>query len=333
VEHSFSFPSGHATIAVAFYGFLAFLAMRGTKRWEKSVNICFAGIAVVLLIGFSRLYLGVHYLSDVWAGYLVGALWLIAGISMCEWLRTRRAGHMSPSVSGRARTVSLVLAFLSLGFYAGFGVHYTPLVQSPAQAQRIVVPRVRDIFSKSRLTYTETLGGEKRRPICFIIAAGNDQRFVQAIEASGWHLADDITVASFARLLKSRILGSSYPAAPVTPAFWNTEINNYAFRRSAGTHPHSKSHCARFWRTRYNTEDDDHLYVGTVSIAMGLVWGVMGETPQDTDAERELLFEDLKNAKKIVTFRKIRVENPAVITSFLQNRIRTDGFAYFVRVP
>ena len=46
----------------------------------------FAGGMVMLLIGFSRLYLGVHYLSDVWSGYLIGTLWLLIGISFSKYL-------------------------------------------------------------------------------------------------------------------------------------------------------------------------------------------------------------------------------------------------------
>ena len=76
-EHSFSFPSGHATIAVAFYGFLAYILWQHTKTWTQKVNIFFLAIGVIVAIGFSRLYLGVHFLSDVWAGYLLGLLWLI----------------------------------------------------------------------------------------------------------------------------------------------------------------------------------------------------------------------------------------------------------------
>ncbi len=332
VEHSFSFPSGHATVAVAFYGFLTYIVMREAKRWEVKVNICFAGMAVVLLIGFSRLYLGVHFLSDVWAGYLVGALWLIAGISMCEWLRSRQAGSTSPSVPGRNHAFSIALAILSVAFYAGFAEQYTPPIKTAAQAHRIVVHQVRDIFSKPGSTYTETIEGEKLRPICFIIAARNDRLFVQAIEESGWHPADAITISSLSRLLRSRILGNPYPDAPVTPAFWGTAINDYSFRRASGSQQHSKHRCARFWKTRYDSQDGDRLYVGTVSIAPGLMWRAKRKTSVDNDAERELLFKDLRNARKIAGFKKLRLESLAVIKSFLQNRILTDGSAYFIRL-
>lgn len=86
LEPSYSFPSGHATLSVAFYGFLGYLLIRSAKRWDTRIKLCFATIGFVLLIGLSRIVLGVHYLSDVWAGYLVGLLWLIVGISVNEWL-------------------------------------------------------------------------------------------------------------------------------------------------------------------------------------------------------------------------------------------------------
>lgn len=73
----YSFPSGHATVAVGFYGMLTLLLalrLRGWKRWVVVV----AGVMLVLLIGFSRLYLGVHYPTDVLAGYLATPLWVIS---------------------------------------------------------------------------------------------------------------------------------------------------------------------------------------------------------------------------------------------------------------
>lgn len=85
IEHSFSFPSGHATLAVAFYGFLTYVLVRNVKLWKTKFWLFLSGGIVVLLIGFSRLYLGVHYVSDVWGGYLVGAVWLVIGISLSEW--------------------------------------------------------------------------------------------------------------------------------------------------------------------------------------------------------------------------------------------------------
>lgn len=71
----YSFPSGHATVAVGFYGALALLlALRLESPWRPVVAA--AGALLVVLIGLSRLYLGVHYPTDVLAGYLAASLWL-----------------------------------------------------------------------------------------------------------------------------------------------------------------------------------------------------------------------------------------------------------------
>jgi len=84
-ETDFSFPSGHATIAVAFYGYLAYFFIKSLKD-KYTWPIIILTFLIIILIGFSRLYLGVHYLSDVLAGYLVGGLALIGGIVWTEKL-------------------------------------------------------------------------------------------------------------------------------------------------------------------------------------------------------------------------------------------------------
>ena len=80
----YSFPSAHATVAVGFYGTLALLVawrLKGFWRW----TVVSVGIALVLLIGFSRLYLGVHYPTDIIAGYLAAPLW-VSTIGICYFL-------------------------------------------------------------------------------------------------------------------------------------------------------------------------------------------------------------------------------------------------------
>jgi undecaprenyl-diphosphatase len=81
-ESSYSFPSGHAMYAVAFYGLLFYIIIMQTKKYQLLWTI--VSIAFILLIGFSRLYLGVHFLSDVFAGYSLGFLWLLLSISILE---------------------------------------------------------------------------------------------------------------------------------------------------------------------------------------------------------------------------------------------------------
>ncbi len=84
IEKSQSFPSGHAGIAVAFFGFITYYLISHTSERNKKSIVVLLGILLVLLIGFSRLYLIVHFLSDVLGGFLIGGLWLVAGIVFRE---------------------------------------------------------------------------------------------------------------------------------------------------------------------------------------------------------------------------------------------------------
>jgi membrane protein DedA with SNARE-associated domain/membrane-associated phospholipid phosphatase len=87
VETSYSFPSGHAMESFVVYGMLAYFAVLALRTWESRVGVVCGAALLVVLIGFSRMYLGVHYLSDVLAGYAAGAVWLSALITGVETIR------------------------------------------------------------------------------------------------------------------------------------------------------------------------------------------------------------------------------------------------------
>jgi undecaprenyl-diphosphatase len=73
---TYSFPSGHALFAACFYGALATILTIELRNKAARVAVWAAAIFAVLSIGWSRIYLGVHYPSDVLAGYLAGAAWV-----------------------------------------------------------------------------------------------------------------------------------------------------------------------------------------------------------------------------------------------------------------
>src|SRR5215213_6876734 len=105
VETSYSFPSGHAMESFVVYGMLAYFALLALRTWEARVGVVLGAALLVVLIGCSRMYLGVHYLSDVLAGYAAGGVWLSALITGVETIRrsknetkpTRRTSQNSPS--------------------------------------------------------------------------------------------------------------------------------------------------------------------------------------------------------------------------------------------
>jgi undecaprenyl-diphosphatase len=87
--NSYSFPSGHVTYYVAFFGFLWFLAFTLLKSsWIRTLLLVIFG-GLILLVGISRIYLGEHWASDVLGGYLLGSLALIASIQLYRWGKGR----------------------------------------------------------------------------------------------------------------------------------------------------------------------------------------------------------------------------------------------------
>ncbi len=87
--HGTSFPSGHAQAATVGCGIVLVILLTGAQRLRQWL---YAGAAalVVLAIGFSRIALGVHYVSDVIGGYLIGAAWLLAMSALfTPWQRER----------------------------------------------------------------------------------------------------------------------------------------------------------------------------------------------------------------------------------------------------
>ena len=71
-----SFPSGHAIMAVTFYGLLLYILWHTVEDISLKYGLAIFLVFVMILIGFSRIYLRVHYASDVMAGFIIGTLWL-----------------------------------------------------------------------------------------------------------------------------------------------------------------------------------------------------------------------------------------------------------------
>ena len=88
-EPTFSFPSGHSLFACALYGTLAYLALRPPTSAARKTAILLPAILLPLGIGLSRIYLGMHFPTDVLAGYTAGGAWLAAVITADRIWQTR----------------------------------------------------------------------------------------------------------------------------------------------------------------------------------------------------------------------------------------------------
>ena len=86
----YSFPSGHAMVSLVIYGLIGYILATKFTQHQKIIFSC--TVILILAIGFSRLYLGVHWPTDVAAGYAAGFVWLVACImSLRVWRKYRSA--------------------------------------------------------------------------------------------------------------------------------------------------------------------------------------------------------------------------------------------------
>jgi undecaprenyl-diphosphatase len=93
-ESTFSFPSGHAMLSLVVYGMILYLILRLSHLFLLDVAASLIALPLILGIGVSRVYLGVHYPSDILAGYLAGAIWLLAVIVSLETLHRLFPTHI-----------------------------------------------------------------------------------------------------------------------------------------------------------------------------------------------------------------------------------------------
>jgi undecaprenyl-diphosphatase len=89
-ENTLSFPSGHAMNSFVFFAAVSYFIFRETKNIKLAILISFISLIIVILIGFSRVYLGAHYPSDVLAGWIAGFFWFISAIIFEKIIITRR---------------------------------------------------------------------------------------------------------------------------------------------------------------------------------------------------------------------------------------------------
>lgn len=91
--YSLSFPSAHAMMSAAIYYAVALLARASVALKRRRINAVLSLSVVIILIGFSRVYLGVHWPTDVLAGWILGVLWVQVSLLVVKYLSTREFFH------------------------------------------------------------------------------------------------------------------------------------------------------------------------------------------------------------------------------------------------
>ena len=112
---SYAFPSGHTAIATVTFGVLAVLVSYSMGRWGRSLVFAICGI-IVVAIAYSRLYLGVHWLSDVLGGFLFGAVVTAAFGVALEAIPPRRIAPYGLAAIALVAFIAVGLIHIESGF-------------------------------------------------------------------------------------------------------------------------------------------------------------------------------------------------------------------------
>ena len=322
LEQTYSFPSGHATIAVAVYGFISYLLIRHSSGWKSRVNLFFLGGVVILLIGLSRIMLGVHYLSDVWAGYLVGALWLIIGISITEWLVANDKLTLKYTIPKYSKNVAWIFTGLFLIYFASASVIFPAkwLLQQEVTTVQLQGNIAQQLLQQ-KAQYTQTFMGEAQQPLSVAIVSDNENDLLAKLHQAGWQDSDTPGFASLKRLAAE---GIAYTTAPVAPGFWSNKVNDYALEKSWQLQGKPAIVSLRLWKTPYH-QGEKTITVGTVRAFDRIQWRLLRHVYPDIDSSRDVLLQSLKKEGELKVSCKLPLTPPETNSYLLGDRFFTQG--------
>lgn len=290
LETSYSFPSGHATISVAFYGFLGYLLIRHATRWSSRVHLLFAFVALALLIGLSRIMLGVHFLSDVWGGWLLGSLWLILGVSVSEWFGARRWPLPDAPLAPKRRPVAMTLAALGAAGLLGYASLHAPPVRTASTPETTTIaPPITAWLKAEGLTHTSSFLGADEQPLSVIFLAPDAATVTERLKRAGWQPATAPSPGSLLRLARH---GVDDADAPLAPAFWNGQVNDQSFERANSGDTLPPVATLRLWDTHLRV-GRNQVFVGVTRDFSGVRYGLIHEVAPDVDGAAVRLMDSL----------------------------------------
>jgi undecaprenyl-diphosphatase len=205
---AFSFPSGHSTVNVVLYGFLAFLIAREIRpAWRLAVAL--GAATLIFLIAFSRLYLGAHWLSDVLGGLAFGSAWLaLLGLS---YLR-RQAERIEPGGLLALGGAALILA-------GGFNIYRSHATDSARYVVKVGTPTMAatDWWASDWQQLPARridLTGETNEPLTFQWAGGLPD-LQDILQRNGWRASAAWTPLNALNWLTAQADPAGLPVIPL----------------------------------------------------------------------------------------------------------------------
>ncbi|PWT72670.1 MAG: hypothetical protein C5B60_09295 [Chloroflexi bacterium] len=336
VQGGFSFPSGHSTVSATLYGTVAYLLIRNLRQNRWKVLIGVATALLVLAIGVSRIYLGVHYPSDVLAGWAAGALWVVL-VMIAEHVWTV---HRPLPLSALRRTLTLGTALVLLLAASAYlaTVYRTippPPTVAPPTPEVIVLSAVVSTVEGQLPHYTEGLTGQRQEPISLVFI-GTRTQLEHAFQAADWTENRPYTFGTLWGGIVASVTRQPDPAGPVTPSFLADEPNALAFSLPVGK-TFAARHHIRFWTTTIQTTAGQSLWLATASFDRGFELAPSTGLPThqispDIDAERTFVVESLEATGLVTASQTIQLVPPEAGHNFDGDPFHTDGKAVILKL-
>jgi undecaprenyl-diphosphatase len=240
-----SFPSVHAFSALLFYGLIVYFLIDTTRNWRGArIFLLLFGSFIVLLIGFSRIYLGLHWLSDVLAGFALAALWLTFLITLCE-TRFRYGGfNLKRGVrpfkfSPRTKFILMIpAALLAVGMIFILLEPYLRTISlgRVARSHQLMAPPP---LSADLPYTTQSLWGDPLRPLSLIVIT-DELTLQQRLTTAGWRPANQVGLDGFKTLLFNLLQGRDQHEATIVPQLVEGQRQHFSFvPAEAGNDPSS----------------------------------------------------------------------------------------------
>jgi undecaprenyl-diphosphatase len=335
IEDGYSFPSGHATLSMIFFGLIAFgLFIFLKRRWSKLL-VLFTTFIAVFLIGISRLYLGVHWSSDVLAGWNIGAVVVLMAAAL--YSENSFIPGFGYAKYERPRSRWFYLIFILVIFEGFFIYKYDqnhPLREpvSIQQPSPVVIAPTEDItqyiLSPAFPKYSETVVGESMEPVSFIVVGQKDQ-LVKAFMDAGWYTADPIGFVSTWDMFYAAVTGTQYLNAPVTPTFLKSTPEEIAFQKPTETNIFKQRHHTRYWETNYFVGGNP-VWVATASLDDGYRYYITHKIRPEIDVERDFIKDDLVNTGGVQELKMIQLVKSFLGKNQAGDPFFTDGKAYII---
>jgi len=326
-EDSYSFPSGHVVRATVIFGLLAYLFYKSYTSARARIITIGVYILTVFLVAVSRIYLGVHYPTDVWGSILLGGAILAVVIGAVEI--TSRYEKVSDTKLELSNKIVLIIPGLLAVFALIASPFLVPIRQVMITPANITLQMIDENTIQRLPLYSETLTGSRMEPINFIYV-GYENQLVSTFVNHGWYRADKSTVSNTLRALAVGFQGNQYRTAPVTPSYLNYKPENIAFQQSTATHSLKQRHHTRLWRTDYVLPDGRPIWVATASFDEGVEFAGAAKLPThhidpNIDRERSFIIKSLGLQGDLVTVVQPQLGKNASGDSFF-----TDGKAELV---